>query len=71
MYSIQKVFRDFRAVSPALISGYNLIGLKPAITYEIIHSTIARIFARREMTVTIKNDLKIQSRELINKVYEK
>ncbi len=39
MCIIHKGFRGFRAVSPASILGGNLIGLKPAIPYEIIHST--------------------------------
>ncbi len=41
MCIIHKGFRGFRAISPASISGGNLIGLKPAIPYEIIHSTLA------------------------------
>ncbi len=40
MCIIHKGFRGFRAVSPASILGGNLIGLKPAIPYEIIHSTL-------------------------------
>jgi hypothetical protein len=37
MCIIHKGFRGFRAVSPALILGCKLIGLKPEIPYEIIH----------------------------------
>jgi len=37
MCIIHKGFRGFRAFSPALILGGNLIGLKHAIPYEIIH----------------------------------
>lgn len=43
MCIIHKGFRGFRAVSPASILGGNLIGLKPAIPYEIIHSTLSAI----------------------------
>ncbi len=41
MCIIHKGFRGFRALSPASILGGNLIGLKHAIPYEIIHSTLA------------------------------
>ncbi len=37
MCIIHKGFRGFRAASPASILGGNLIGLKPAFPYEIIH----------------------------------
>jgi hypothetical protein len=37
MCIIHKGFRGFRAFSPASILGGKLIGLKPAIPYEIIH----------------------------------
>ena len=40
MCIVHKGFRGFRAVSPALILGANLIGLKPAIPYEIIHQPL-------------------------------
>ena len=40
MCIIPKGFRGFRAVSPASNLGGNLIGLKPEIPYEIIHSTL-------------------------------
>ena len=40
MCIIHKVVRGFRAASPALFSGGNLIVLKPEIPYEIIHSTL-------------------------------
>jgi hypothetical protein len=43
MCIIHKGFRGFRAVSPASILGGNLLGLKPAIPYEIIHSPLAFI----------------------------
>jgi len=41
MCIVHKGFRGFRAVSPALILGGNLIGSKPAIPYDTIHSTLA------------------------------
>ena len=41
MCIIHKGFRGFRSVLPASILGGNLIGLKPAIPYEIIHETLA------------------------------
>ena len=40
MCIIPKGFRGFRAFSPATNLGGNLIGLKPAIPYEIIHETL-------------------------------
>ena len=40
MCIIHKGIRGFRAVSPASISGGNLIGLKYAIPYDTIHSTL-------------------------------
>lgn len=40
MCIVHKGFRGFRAVSPASILGGNLIGLKPAIPYDTIHSTL-------------------------------
>ena len=43
MCIIHKGSRGFRAVSPALNLGGNLIGLKFAIPYEIIHLTLAFI----------------------------
>ncbi len=43
MCIIHKGFRGFRALSPASTLGGNLIGLKPAIPYEIIHSTLGVI----------------------------
>jgi hypothetical protein len=42
MCIIHKGFRGFGAVSPASILCCNLIGLKHAIPYEIIHSTFGR-----------------------------
>jgi hypothetical protein len=39
MCVIHKGFRVFRAVSPASFFSGNLISLKPAIPYEIIHRT--------------------------------
>jgi hypothetical protein len=41
-----KGFRDFRKVSPASSLDGNLIGLKPAIPYEIIHLPLV-IIAKR------------------------
>lgn len=43
MCIVHKGFRGFRAVSLASILGGNLIGLKPAIPYDTIHSTLAFI----------------------------
>ena len=43
MCIIHKGFRGFQAVSPASILGGDLIGMKPAIPYEIIHSTLGQI----------------------------
>ena len=43
MCIVHKGFRGFRAVSPASILGGNLIGLKPAIPYDTIHSTLGAI----------------------------
>jgi hypothetical protein len=43
MCIVHKGFRGFRAVSPASILGGNLIGLKPAIPYDTIHSTLCSI----------------------------
>jgi len=40
MCIIHKGFRGFRALSPASNFGGNLIGLKPAIPYEIIHQPL-------------------------------
>jgi len=40
MCIIHKGFKGFRALSPASILGGKLIGLKAAIPYEIIHSTL-------------------------------
>ena len=40
MCIIHKGFSGFRAASPASILGGNLIGLKPAIPYDTIHSTL-------------------------------
>jgi hypothetical protein len=41
MCIVHKGFRGFRAVSPASILGGKLIGLKSAIPYDTIHSTLA------------------------------
>ena len=49
MCIIHKGFRGFRAVSPASILGGNLIGLKPAVPYEIIHSPLATITRTHEI----------------------
>jgi len=43
MCIVHKDFRGFRAVSPASNSVGSLIGLKPAIPYDTIHSTLAPI----------------------------
>jgi len=43
MCIVHKGFRGFRAVSPASSLGGCLIGLKPAIPYDTIHSTLAVI----------------------------
>ncbi len=51
MCIIHKGFRGFRALSPASILLCNLIGLKPAIPYEIIHLTLA--FIVKNYTATI------------------
>ena len=37
---VHKGFRGFRTLSPASILGGNLIGLKSAIPYDTIHSTM-------------------------------
>ncbi len=47
MCIIHKGFKGFGALSPASIVGGNLIGLKSAIPYEIIHSTLAKIKERK------------------------
>ncbi len=41
MCIIHKGFRGFLALSPASILGGNLMGLKPAIPYEIIHESLS------------------------------
>jgi hypothetical protein len=43
MCIVHKGFSGFRTVSPASILGGNLIGLKPAIPYDTIHSALAII----------------------------
>jgi hypothetical protein len=43
MCIVHKGFRGFRAVSPASNLGGNLIGLKPAIPYDTIHSPLGKI----------------------------
>ena len=43
MCIVHKGFRGFRAVSPASTLGGNLIGMKPAIPYDTIHSPLATI----------------------------
>lgn len=40
MCIVHKGFRGFRAASPASILGGDLIGLKPVIPYDTIHSTL-------------------------------
>jgi hypothetical protein len=53
MCIIHKGFRGFRTLSPALILGGILIGMKPAIPYEIIHLTLGVIY---EGTTIKEND---------------
>ena len=48
MCIVHKGFRGFRALSPALILGGKLIGLKPAIPYDTIHSPLCLIFRKTE-----------------------
>ena len=43
MCIVHKGFIGFRAASPASILGGNLIGLKPAIPYDTIYSTLCVI----------------------------
>jgi len=43
MCIVHKGFRGFQAVSPASILGGNLLGLKPEIPYDTIHSTLCVI----------------------------
>jgi hypothetical protein len=43
MCIVHKGFRGFRAVLPASIFGGNLMGWKPAIPYDTIHSTLGAI----------------------------
>ena len=43
MCIVHKGFSGFQAVSPVSILGGNLIGLKPAIPYDTIHSTLGVI----------------------------
>ena len=49
MCIVHKGFRGFRVASPASILGGNLTGLKPAIPYDTIHSTLYTI--RQEAAV--------------------
>lgn len=53
MCIIHKGFRGFRALSPASILLRNLKGLKPAIPYEIIHSTLATRLKKRSSLMKI------------------
>ncbi len=48
MCIIHKGFRSFIAVSPASIFGGKLIGLKPEIPYDTIHSTLGKIQGETE-----------------------
>jgi hypothetical protein len=50
MCIVHKGFRGFRAVSPASILGGNLIGLKPAIPYDTIHSTLCTSCTKTRLT---------------------
>ena len=50
MCIIHKGFRGFRASSPASILGGKMIGLKPAIPYEIIHKTLGAILQKSDIT---------------------
>ena len=52
MCIVHKGFRGFRDVSPASILGGKLIGLKSAIPYDTIHSTLPNI-----MTTDCANEL--------------
>jgi len=59
MCIIHKGFRGFRAVSPASTLGGNLIGLKPAIPYEIIHSPLSGILKQiDEENIFFNNSLR-------------
>ncbi len=49
MCIVHKGFRGFRAASPALTLGGNLIGLKPAIPYDTIHSPLPPMLKRRTL----------------------
>jgi hypothetical protein len=44
MCIVHKGFSGFRAVSPSLILGGNLIGLRLAIPYDTIHSALGFIY---------------------------
>ena len=49
MCIVHKGFRGFRAISPASILGGKLIGLKPAIPYDTIHSPLAAIRKKNKL----------------------
>jgi len=55
MCIVHKGFRGFRAVSPASVLGGNMIGLKPAIPYDTIHSTLAGIKKNEHTRQNITN----------------
>ncbi len=52
MCIVHKGFRGFRTVSPASILGGNWIGLKPAIPYDTIHSTLGGMGLRKNENVS-------------------
>jgi hypothetical protein len=51
MCIVHKGFRGFRAVSPASILGSKMIGLKPAIPYDTIHSPLGHIGFKSENSI--------------------
>jgi hypothetical protein len=54
MCIVHKGFRGFRAASSASILFGNLIGLKPAIPYDTIHSTLCGILKKRAHAQTAR-----------------
>ncbi|MBB3697734.1 hypothetical protein FHS70_001856 [Flammeovirga yaeyamensis] len=56
MYIVHKRFGGFRAVSFALNLGGNLIGLKLAIPYDTIHSTLVLQKTRQKHVYIIFNN---------------
>jgi hypothetical protein len=63
---VHKGFRGFRAFSPASILGGNLIGLKPAIPYDTIHSPLCFSVKKRREHKT--NDYKYKLNDRTRKV---